>query len=176
MPDSAIYFFPSFLLFWEERNLTQLQIHLLRGTGGFHKPKSNCPSMARALWAGVARAAVTSHNVSGGELSGGEKLFTTLPQTSDPQLSSFESKIWSICFIKLLRNTDNVANSFAQSVRFLASTAHAWHLLPLHAETSLEHHHQGSLVLWKESGGFLLIHPSLHLYVVWEKPSLKETD
>ena len=41
----------------------------------------------------MARAAVTSHNVSGGELSGGEKLFTTLPQTSDPQLSSFESKI-----------------------------------------------------------------------------------
>ena len=42
---------------------------------------------------GVARAAVTLHNGNGGELSGGEKLFTTLPQTSDPQLSFFESKI-----------------------------------------------------------------------------------
>ena len=117
------------------------------------------------------RAAVTWHDVSVGELSGGEKLLTTLPQTSDPQLSSYESKIWSICFRKLLGNTDTASDSFTQSTRLLASTAHAWHLLSLHLETSLQHHHQGSLVFWKESGGLLLIHPSLYLYVVWGKPS-----
>ena len=45
------------------------------------------------LWEAGAEAAVTWHGVSGRELSGGEKLLTTLPQTSDPQLSSYESKI-----------------------------------------------------------------------------------
>ena len=50
MPDSAILFLSLLSPFLRRKELTQLQIHLLRSTGDFHTPKSNCQSMDRALW------------------------------------------------------------------------------------------------------------------------------
>lgn len=80
MPDSAILFLPLLSPFLRRKELTQLQIQLLRSTGDFHTPKKQLSINGQGSVRVGVRAAVTWHDVSVGELSGGEKLLTTLPQ------------------------------------------------------------------------------------------------
>lgn len=173
MPDSAIFFLPLLPPFLRWQKLTQLLVHLLRGTGDFHMPKSSCQSMEKvtSLCEGRGHGSRGHSKMLGEELPGGEKLLPILPKTSHPQLPFQESKIWSIRCTKFLKTTYTLLAISSQDARLLAPTGNDTPP-PLHLETSLGHHQWSSWVLWKELGGLVLIHTSLHLFVASEKSSL----